>query len=309
VSKQDSKTLIGTFTVGIFLFLITTFNSAAENTLAQEKPSGAASAIEGAYGVKLGEKFDTKIAIGRSKLTDRTPSYKFSPIDPYDKCDSYYVYITPKTNIIYSIVAQGEMENEATCKHEQNVLTELLTKKYGPTEKMESFTISQEVESITQGDKAIYIDCKGPDNATLRVAYTDHKLGRQAEKESITLGAAEEKAADMKIINKIVVVKTFEEPNPVTLFAPLGTTVIWVNHSKYAVEILFIGKQVVLACGSPINFFIGKDGSYESHKIPSGGTASLCFLEKGRYAYKTKPSKAFILGKKGKEHYGTIWIK
>ncbi|MEE9503756.1 MAG: hypothetical protein V3V90_01375, partial [Thermodesulfobacteriota bacterium] len=85
--------------------------------------------------------------------------------------------------------------------------------------------------------------------------------------------------------------------------------VIWVNHSRFSVEVIFIGKQVVLACGSPVNFFVGKDGSYESHKIPSGGTASLCFLEKGRYTYKTKPSKRFILGKKGEEHYGTVWIK
>jgi len=117
------------------------------------------------------------------------------------------------------------------------------------------------------------------------------------------------KTDTLTITNKIVVVKTFEQPDPVTLFGQPGTTVIWVNHSKYPVEVLFTEKQVVLACGSPINFFVNKEGSYESQKIPSGGTASLCFTEKGRYVYKTKPSRNFPLGKKGKEHSGTIWIK
>lgn len=123
------------------------------------------------------------------------------------------------------------------------------------------------------------------------------------------LFAAEEKTETLTITNKIVVVKTVEQPDPVTLFGKPGTTVIWVNHSKYPVEVIFTEKQVVLACGSPMNFFVNKAGTYESHKIPSGGTASLCFTEKGRYVYKTKPSKNFPLGKKGQEHSGTIWIK
>ena len=123
------------------------------------------------------------------------------------------------------------------------------------------------------------------------------------------LFAAEEKTETLTITNKIVVVKTVEQPDPVTLFGKPGTTVIWVNHSKYPVEVIFTEKQVVLACGSPMNFFVNKEGTYESHKIPSGGTASLCFTEKGRYVYTTKPSKNFPLGKKGKEHSGTIWIK
>ena len=120
---------------------------------------------------------------------------------------------------------------------------------------------------------------------------------------------AEEETGDLTITNKIVVVKTFEEPDPVTLFGTVGTTVIWINHSKYPVQVVFLEKQVVLACGSPVNFVVGKDGTYESSKISSGGTASLCFTEKGRYSYKTIPSNKFIVGKKGKEHFGTVWIK
>jgi len=288
------------------VFLLMTFvNAGAENTSEQKKSGGAVSAIEGAFGVKLGEKYDTNKGLGKSSLADETPLYDFPPVKPYDKCDSYYVLITPETKIIYSILARGEMENNEACTREQEVLMEQLTGKYGSTKEK----TSQDVERITQGDRDVYTECTGPDSDTLRVVYTDHKLGKQAEEESPPLEAAEEKADDMNIVNKIVVVKTFEEPSPLTLFAPQGTTVIWVNHSRYPVEILFIEKKVVIACSSPANFFVGENGSYQSNKIPSGGTASLCFIDKGRYVYKTYPPKNFVLGRKRKEHIGTVWIK
>jgi hypothetical protein len=299
---------INVFVICIVFFLITLMNAGAENTSEQKKSGGAVSAIEGAFGVKLGENYDANKGLGKSNLADETSLYQFPPIKPYDKCDSYYVLITPETKIIYSILAQGEMESKKTCKREQKVLMEQLTSKYGST-KEKTFLSLQDLEKITQGDRDVYIECTGSDSTTLRVVYTDHKLGKQAEEERSPSEAAEEKTDDMKIVNKIVVVKTFEEPSPLTLFAPQGTTVIWVNHSRYPVEILFIEKKVVIACSSPSNFFVGENGSYESNKIPSGGTASLCFIDKGRYVYKTYPSKNFVLGKKGKEHIGTVWIK
>ena len=120
--------------------------------------------------------------------------------------------------------------------------------------------------------------------------------------------AAEEKAEEMKVINKIVTVKTYEGLMPATLSSQPGTTVIWVNHSPQPVEILFLDKKVVLACGSPVNFFVGKDGAYESAKIPFGGTASLCFTEKGKYEYLFKASATFYPMDE-KEHRGIIWIK
>lgn len=120
--------------------------------------------------------------------------------------------------------------------------------------------------------------------------------------------AAEEKAEEMKMINKIITVKTYEGLMPETLRSTPGTTVIWVNHSSQPVEILFLDKKVVLACGSPVNFFVGKDGAYESAKIPFGGTASLCFTEKGKYEYLYKASATFYPMDE-KEHRGIVWIK
>ena len=121
--------------------------------------------------------------------------------------------------------------------------------------------------------------------------------------------AAGEKTEEIKVINKIVTITSREGVRPVTLTSKPGTTVVWVNHSRYPEEILFLDKKVVLACSSPVNFFVGKDGAYESAKIPFGGTASLCFTEKGRYDYIIKSSRTFYLQRIEREHRGTIWIK
>ena len=80
------------------------------------------------------------------------------------------------------------------------------------------------------------------------------------------------------------------------------------NHSRQPAEILFLDKKVTLACNAPVNFFVGKDGAYESAKIPFGGSASLCFIEKGSYDYAYKTSATFYPMQE-KEHRGTIVIK
>ena len=120
--------------------------------------------------------------------------------------------------------------------------------------------------------------------------------------------AAEEKTGELKIINKTVIVETRQGLSPDTLVSEPGTTVVWVNQSKQPAEILFLDKKVTLACGSPVNFFVGKDGAYESAKIPFGGTASLCFTEKGKFEYIYKASLTFYPMHKT-EHRGIIWIK
>ena len=120
--------------------------------------------------------------------------------------------------------------------------------------------------------------------------------------------AEEKKQEDLKIINKIVTIDG-EGTRPVTLTSKPGTTVIWVNKSRFPIEILFLDKQVTLSCGSPVNFFIGNDKTYESNKIPSGGTASLCFLEEGTYEYKVKSSQTFYTGRIQRGEKGTVIIK
>ena len=127
--------------------------------------------------------------------------------------------------------------------------------------------------------------------------------------------AEEKKEEGLKLVNRTVTIKTIEggrdmKPvvDPSTLISGPGTTVIWVNFSKTPIELLFLDKKVTTACGSPVNFFVGKDGAYESAKIPFGSTASLCFLEKGRFEYIVNTSSTFYPTKM-KEQRGNIWIK
>ena len=127
--------------------------------------------------------------------------------------------------------------------------------------------------------------------------------------------SAEEKNQEVKLVNRTVTIVTTESArddmkpvvDPVNLNSTPGTTVIWVNFSKTPVELLFLDKKVTTACGSPVNFFVGKNGAYESAKIPFGGTASLCFLEKGKFEYMVNTSSTFYPSKM-KEQRGYIWI-
>ena len=127
---------------------------------------------------------------------------------------------------------------------------------------------------------------------------------------------AEEKDQELKLVNRTVTIVTTESArddmkpvvDPVNVNSAPGTTVIWVNFSKTPVELLFLDKKVTTACGSPVNFFVGKNGAYESAKIPFGGTASLCFLEKGKFEYMVNTSSTFYPSKM-KEQRGFIWIE
>ena len=125
----------------------------------------------------------------------------------------------------------------------------------------------------------------------------------------LTFGAGKKAEEEITITNKTVVLTAGEGAKPATITSQPGTTVIWLNRSRSPMEILFLDKQVVLACGSPVNFIVGKGGAYESAKIPFGGTASLCFLEKGRYDYKIKPSRTFYDQEFLTEQRGSIVIK
>lgn len=72
-------------------------------------------------------------------------------------------------------------------------------------------------------------------------------------------------------------------PSEVTIAA--GTTVVWVNDSRDTLEIQFEGKQVTMACKSPVHFVEDENGSFISNPIPQGSVASLCFVEKGEFNY------------------------
>jgi plastocyanin len=121
--------------------------------------------------------------------------------------------------------------------------------------------------------------------------------------------AAEGEEGGVALITKVVIITGHSGLKPPDIISQRGTTVVWVNHSNTPQEILFLDKKVVLACGSPVNFIVGHDGAYESSKVPFGGTASLCFTEKGSYEYIVKSSKTFAQQPKDKKYRGSVTIE
>ena len=124
--------------------------------------------------------------------------------------------------------------------------------------------------------------------------------------------AAEEIPQEMTLTTENIIIKNNRVLDPTSLTSKLGTTVVWINSAAFPVEIIFLGKKVALACGSPMNFSIDKDGAFHSAIIPRGGTASLCFIEKGTYSYKLESAGMLTLeyGKQErKESRGTIVIE
>ena len=113
----------------------------------------------------------------------------------------------------------------------------------------------------------------------------------------------------LTISHRVVTVRDEVGLRPLNLTSTPGTTVVWLNNTRFPIEILFLDKKVVLACGAPVNFFVGKDGAYESNKIPSGGTASLCFMEEGKYEYSVKSSSTFYTGRIERGFKGSVAIK
>jgi len=109
---------------------------------------------------------------------------------------------------------------------------------------------------------------------------------------AMTSAWAAGEAKDSKIVTdqniketKIIRLDVLGGISPAEVTVKPGTTVVWVNNSRSQLELKFEGKQVTLACKSPVHFMIDEDGSFISDRIPQDSVASLCFVEKGEFNY------------------------
>ncbi len=79
---------------------------------------------------------------------------------------------------------------------------------------------------------------------------------------------------------------TANSVSPKTANITKGTTVIWLNNTNGSVNIFFSkGKEVEAVCAAPTRFALDTEGKYNSGSIPEGGTASVCFIEAGKYQF------------------------
>ena len=86
----------------------------------------------------------------------------------------------------------------------------------------------------------------------------------------------------------LVVLKgDYQAVSPDPLKVKQGTTVIWVNEGKEPISIL-IKTKVGIACKNPVNFYADLFGYYETGQVLPGATASICFIDKGKFEYEVK---------------------
>ena len=150
-------------------------------------PLIAEESIEGAFGKFLGDYFDPESAIGKGALTDGTPMYRFNPKNPYRAFNQYYVMITPKSNLIFSIWGIGDFDSSPKAKNEQSVLLKVLESKYGRKENQDWLSTLYDKESIDHGDRYILTKVSGVFDVTLEVRYYDKKLQEVAEEERLEI--------------------------------------------------------------------------------------------------------------------------
>jgi hypothetical protein len=85
----------------------------------------------------------------------------------------------------------------------------------------------------------------------------------------------------------IVLKGDFQAISPDPLKVKQGTTIIWVNEGKEPISIL-IKTKVGIACKNPVNFYADLFGYYETGQVLPGATASICFIDKGKFEYEVK---------------------
>jgi hypothetical protein len=102
--------------------------------------------------------------------------------------------------------------------------------------------------------------------------------------DSVT-GQGDKIRPEMKFQGSKVINVTSDEIRKGTMTVESGTTVIWLNNTRRILEIEFTGKQVTMACASPVNFYLNDEGTFISGKINPRATSSLCFIEKGEFEY------------------------
>ena len=119
--------------------------------------------------------------------------------------------------------------------------------------------------------------------------------------------AAEPRNEVPKEKHRTIRVKEKEGIIPQTVTLKPGDTVKWVNMSMSEIEIRFIEKKVVDAANHPVHFFVCREGTYESHKICAGCSASLRFQEKGSFSYLVREARTCQSGEK--EFHGAMLIQ
>ncbi len=156
----------------------------------------AGNAIEGAFGIRLGEPLDVS-GMKRLEAEERGEKgevYAFTPDHPYPPLDEYTVVVGPVTKRVYSIRAEGSVKNRTVCREELARLEKVLGRKYGSRHRNPAVRMADASQiSFGEGARRITASCSGLVlNYKLRLVYHDKEVA--AEKKA----HEQEKAAESR---------------------------------------------------------------------------------------------------------------
>ncbi|MDD5774226.1 MAG: hypothetical protein PHX78_12265, partial [bacterium] len=144
--------------------------------------------ISKAFGYRLGQKFEIIPTTENEKMQDGTPCYQIKPTKTFRKFNDYYVLITPKTHLIYSIQARFFRLDGGASK-EKAVVFELLKDKYGYENVVDN-------DSIKIRNRGIMLFTTASDTG-LYIVYADKILHEQAKNECISIEKSKTDSSDL----------------------------------------------------------------------------------------------------------------
>jgi len=153
--------------------------------------------IEGAFGLKLGDKFDVSKATWTRTLDDGDVLYGFQPTKPFKGMHDYYVSITPDESLIYTISALQKFDSATEAQAECDVICHILENKYGPFDKPRIGETMSGIKRIMRDHRIVQVDLDKAFAASVQIVYVDLELFSDSEKKKIASKAAQVDASGL----------------------------------------------------------------------------------------------------------------
>ena len=139
-------------------------------------------AIEGGFGIKLGDKIDINTLERKPGGDSDRGEYLFTPENPYEALTEYSVFVSPQ-GTAYQIQAIGVFRNGDACRAELARLEQALTEKYGsPVDDRRAKITGISRVSFGDDSRRVVASCDGFFKYKLKLTYSDKSLEEMAEK-------------------------------------------------------------------------------------------------------------------------------
>lgn len=143
--------------------------------------------INGAFGLQLGDEYDTQRTYGKKSKETGLIFYSFSPKKKFRSFTRYAVSLTPITKKILSINALAVFRNSSDCENEMDLISPILAEKYGePIKTEDAFDLNNTTVLIEQREigREIVLKCSRlRSNVKLDIFYSDNNLKSLSEQE------------------------------------------------------------------------------------------------------------------------------